>query len=57
MLSFLGIATVLGGDVGLSVSGIYHNVRTNPGGYIMAFADAVFWGGILHADGARESGR
>lgn len=43
VLSFLGIATVLGGDVGLSVSGIYHNVRTNPGGYIMAFADAVFW--------------
>lgn len=43
VLSFLGIATVLGGDVGLSISGIYHNVRTNPGGYIMAFADAVFW--------------
>lgn len=38
-----GIATVLGGDVGLSVSGIYHNVRTNPGGYIMAFVDAVLW--------------
>ena len=43
ILSFLGIATVLGGDVGLSVSGIYHNVRTNPGGYIMAFVDAVLW--------------
>lgn len=43
VLSFLGIATVLGGDVGLSISGIYHNVRTNSGGYIMAFADAVFW--------------
>ena len=43
ILSFFGIATVLGGDVGLSVSGIYHNVRTNPGGYIMAFVDAVLW--------------
>ena len=27
----------------MSVSGIYHSVRTNPGGYIMAFADAVLW--------------
>lgn len=43
VLSFFGIATVLGGDGGLSLSGIYHNVRTNPAGYLMALADALFW--------------
>lgn len=43
VLSFMGIAVVLGGDGGVSVSGILANVRVNPVSYLMALADAVFW--------------
>jgi len=43
VLSFVGIATVLGGDGGFSLPEIIGNVRTNPLSYIMALLDALFW--------------
>ena len=42
-LSFIGIATVLGGEGGFSLPEIIGNVRTNPFSYIMALLDALFW--------------
>ena len=43
ILSFAGIAVVLGGEGGFSVSGMIANIRTNPTSYIMALSDALFW--------------
>lgn len=43
ILSFAGIAVVLGGEVGFSPSSMIANIRTNPTSYIMALADALFW--------------
>lgn len=43
ILSFAGIAVVLGGESGFSLTGILQNTRTNPTSYIMALLDALFW--------------
>lgn len=43
LLAMLGIAWVLGGDQGLSLSGMLANVQRNPLSYGLAFAGALIW--------------
>ena len=43
-VSFAGIAMVLGGERGLDIAEISHNVSTNPVPYISAFLGALAWG-------------
>ena len=44
LVSFAGIAIVLGGERGLDIAEISHNVSTNPVPYISAFLGALAWG-------------
>jgi drug/metabolite transporter (DMT)-like permease len=43
LLSVVGICWVLGGDQGVDLAGMLHNVRDNPLSYGLAFAGAVIW--------------
>lgn len=45
ILSFAGIAWVLGGEKGLDWDGIVNNVKMNPLSYMLAFCDALLWAG------------
>ncbi len=43
IIAIVGVAWVLGGDQGLDVEGMLHNVRDNPLSYGLAFAGALIW--------------
>lgn len=43
LLSMFGICWVLGGDQGLDLPGLLHNVQDNPLSYGLAFVGAVIW--------------
>jgi drug/metabolite transporter (DMT)-like permease len=43
LLSIVGICWVLGGDGGVDVAGMLHNVHDNPLSYGLAFAGALIW--------------
>lgn len=45
IISFIGIAWVLGGEQGMSLESIVQNVQANPLSYGLAFLDALCWAG------------
>lgn len=43
LLSMLGIAWILGGEQGLDIQGMWHNILDNPLSYGLAFMGAIIW--------------
>ena len=45
LLCIIGVGWVLGGDSGLAIDDIIHNITSSPLSYILAFCGAIIWAG------------